>query len=76
LIAVELYRRENGHGPTWGQLSRALGLVGRRERGERIFSLLEVGLRWRRGEPNSLNVTDWGLRRALLVARKQHEART
>jgi hypothetical protein len=74
LIAVEAFARKFGQGPTWRELGRLLGWP-EAEAADRVRELLAVGLRYRRDEPRSLNVTESGLERALRVARGQKEAR-
>jgi hypothetical protein len=63
-VVVALYRRELGRGPSYGWLSRELGL--RRDQGRRlIWGLHRAGFLVSTEEPGSLDVTPKGLQAAL-----------
>jgi hypothetical protein len=76
LIFVAAFRRKHGQGPTWAELRQAVGWD-YREAQVKIRELYDHGLRWRTGVPRSLEVTGWGLARALKaleVMRKEAQA--
>jgi hypothetical protein len=70
VLAVALFRREHGRGPSWSELQRILGLGSRAEASFLIRSSYEHGVRWRKGIPNSLDVRPGAVRAALDVVRR------
>jgi hypothetical protein len=70
IVVVGLYRRELGIGPSYGWLSRELGIS--RDEGRRlIWGLHRAGFLISTEEPGSLDVTPDGLRAALRKDRRQ-----
>jgi hypothetical protein len=64
IVVVALHRREHGFGPSYGWLSRELGLA--RHEGTRLIRRLHrAGFLSSTEEPNSLDVTSDGLDAAL-----------
>ena len=78
LIYVALYRRENGHGPTWREIANAAGwpVAGfhappdvKRAYRQRFRELVRWGFRFEPGVTHSADVTEDGLTAAIACAR-------
>ena len=76
VLAVGLFRRQHGRGPSWSELQEILGLESRAEASFLIRNSFDCGVRWRRGEVHSLEVRPKTIKAALRLARERREART
>jgi hypothetical protein len=76
VLAVALFRRQHGRGPSWSELQEVLGLESRAAASFLIRNSFDCGVRWRRGEAHSLEVRPKTVKAALRLAREQREART